>query len=311
MSETLRYGGIDVSKLWLDVAVWPGEAQARFASDPPGLAALAAWLGERGVGRVGLEASGGYERGVMDGLAGGGIEVCRCNALQVRRFAQAQGRHAKNDRADARVVARFTATMIDAVPALRRCELDPLVEHLALRRRLVGWIGDCANQLEQVRTPALRRQVLRTQAGFERQRKALDAKLAALIEARAEWRERARRLRTVPGVGPVLAAVLVALLPELGTLSRRAIASLAGVAPFDDDSAGRHGTRHIQGGRAVVREVLYMAALTARRYNPDIAAFAERLAGKKPKVILVACMRKLLVILNAMLRDGTDWQATA
>ena len=284
MSETLRYGGIDVSKLWLDVAVWPGEAQARFASDPPGLAALAAWLGERGVGRVGLEASGGYERGVMDGLAGGGIEVCRCNALQVRRFAQAQGRHAKNDRADARVVARFTATMIDAVPALRRCELDPLVEHLALRRRLVGWIGDCANQLEQVRTPALRRQVLRTQAGFERQRKALDAKLAA---------------------------VLVALLPELGTLSRRAIASLAGVAPFDDDSAGRHGTRHIQGGRAVVREVLYMAALTARRYNPDIAAFAERLAGKKPKVILVACMRKLLVILNAMLRDGTDWQATA
>ena len=311
MSETLRYGGIDVSKLWLDVAVWPGEAQARFASDPPGLAALAAWLGERGVGRVGLEASGGYERGVMDGLAGGGIEVCRCNALQVRRFAQAQGRHAKNDRADARVVARFTATMIDAVPALRRCELDPLVEHLALRRRLVGWIGDCANQLEQVRTPALRRQVLRTQAGFERQRKALDAKLAALIEARAEWRERARRLRTVPGVGPVLAAVLVALLPELGTLSRRAIASLAGVAPFDDDSAGRHGTRHIQGGRAVVREVLYMAALTARRYNPDIAAFAERLAGKKPKVILVACMRKLLVILNAMLRDGTDWRATA
>ena len=115
----------------------------------------------------------------------------------------------------------------------------------------------------------------------------------------------------MPGVGPVVAAVLVALLPELGTLSRRAIASLAGVAPFDDDSAGRHGTRHIQGGRAVVREVLYMAALTARRYNPDIAAFAERLAGKKPKVILVACMRKLLVILNAMLRDGTDWRATA
>ena len=114
MSKTLRYGGIDVSKLWLDVAVWPGEAQARFASDPPGLAALAAWLGEQGVGRVGLEASGGYERGVMDGLAGGGIEVCRCNALQVRRFAQAKGRHAKNDRADARVVARFTATMIDA-----------------------------------------------------------------------------------------------------------------------------------------------------------------------------------------------------
>ncbi len=311
MSGTLRYGGIDVSKLWLDVAVWPGEAQARFASDPPGLAALAAWLGERGVGWVGLEASGGYERGVMDGLAGGGIEVCRCNALQVRRFAQAQGRHAKNDRADARVVARFTATMIDAVPVPRRCELDPLVEHLALRRRLVGWIGDCANQLEQVRTPALRRQVLRTQAGIERQRKALDAKLAALIEARAEWRERARRLRTVPGVGPVLAAVLVALLPELGTLSRRAIASLAGVAPFDDDSAGRHGPRHVHGGRAVVREVLYMAALTARRHNPAIAAFAERLAGKKPKVILVACMRKLLVILNAMLRDGTDWQATA
>ncbi len=162
---------------------------------PPTRPAWRRWppgRGERGVGRVGPEASGGYERGVMDGLAGGGIEVCRCNALQVRRFAQAQGRHAKNDRADARVMARFTATMIDTVPALRRCELDPLVEHLALRRRLVGWIGDCANQLEPLRTPALRRQVLRTQAGFERQRKALDAKLAALIEASADWRERAR-----------------------------------------------------------------------------------------------------------------------
>ena len=311
MSGTLLYGGIDVSKLWLDVAVWPGETQARFASDPPGVTALAAWLGEQGVTRVGLEASGGYERGVMDRLAEGGIEVCRCNALQVRRFAQAQGRHAKNDRADARVIARFTATMIDAAPVPRRCDLDPLVEHLALRRRLVGWIGDCANQLEHLHVPTLRRQVARTQAGFERQLKALDAKLAALIEATADWRDRARRLRTVPGVGPVLAAVLVALLPELGTLSRRAIASLVGVAPFDDDSAGRHGPRHIRGGRAVVREVLYMAALTARRHNPTVAAFAKRLAGKKPKVILVACMRKLLVSLNAMLRDSADWQPAA
>jgi transposase len=135
--------------------------------------------------------------------------------------------------------------------------------------------------------------------------------IAALIDQREDWRALARRLRTVPGVGPVLAATLIAFLPELGRLPRRAIAALVGLAPYDHDSGNHSGERHIKGGRATIRRVLYMAAITAMRFNPVIAAFAERLLGKKPKVIIVACMRKLLVILNAMIRDGNDWRALA
>jgi transposase len=149
-------------------------------------------------------------------------------------------------------------------------------------------------------------QVRRT--GFERDLARQDAKLAALIASQPDWAETARRLRTVPGVGPVLAHTLIGLLPELGRLSGKAVAALVGVAPFDDDSGQRSGARTIHGGRKVVRNVLYMAALSARRCNPVLAGFADRLKGKRAKVILVGCMRKLIVILNAMLRDGRDWQ---
>jgi transposase len=144
---------------------------------------------------------------------------------------------------------------------------------------------------------------------FDTARARQDKAIAALIAAYPDWSQTARRLQTVPGVGPVLAATLVALLPELGRLSRRAVAALVGVAPFDDDSGKRSAAREIEGGRETVRHVLFMAALAGRVHNPVLAAFARRLAGKKPKVILVACMRKLIVTLNAMLRDGRDWQA--
>jgi transposase len=307
----VKTAGIDVSKSWLDVAIWPTREATRVSRDATGIAALIAWLTEHEVIRVGLEASGGYDREVTDGLQAAGFEVAQLNPLRVRRFAEAKGRLAKNDTADARTIAQFTAVMVEEAPPQRRRDLDALAELLTYRRQLQGWSTDCSNQLEHLRDGVLRKKIERQQANFERELKQIDQKLADLIAKHDDWNALARRLRSVPGVGPVVSATLIALLPELGALSRRAIASLVGLAPFDHDSGNHHGERHIKGGRKLVREVLYMAALSARRHNPVIAAFAKRLEGKEPKVILTACMRKLLVILNAMLRDGTDWRVAA
>jgi transposase len=313
MAQMVITAGIDVSKAWLDVALWPSKEKAgpRVARDPAGYDQLVAWLSEHAVMRVGLEASGGYEIEVIDALQAKGFEVVRFNAQRIRLFAKAKGRLAKNDRADARTIAEATAVLCESAPPQRRHDLDPLVEHLTYRRQLRDWIVDCANQLEHLKDKALRRKLTARRDAWQAELAAHDKALADLVAEHGEWHGLEQRLRSVPGVGPVLAQTLLALLPELGQLSRRAIASLAGVAPFDDDSGKHAGERHIKGGRAVVREVLYMAALVAKRYNPTIAAFAKRLAGKKPKVIIVACMRKLLVILNAMVRDATDWRAQA
>lgn len=310
MAQRVVHAGIDVSKEWLDVALSPIRETLRVRRDHAGLAELAGWLSAQAVERVGLEASGGYERQVIDSLTAQGFTVDLLNPLRVRRFAEAKGRLAKTDRADALTIAQFIAVMAEAPRPARRADLDPLVELLTVRRRLGVWMGDCDNQLEHLRDPRLRRTLTLLRAGFARQVAALDGKLAALVAAHADWQELSRRLQSVPGVGPVLAHTLIGLLPELGRLSRRAIASLVGLAPFDDSSGKRRGERHIKAGRAGVRAVLYMAALVAKRHNPAIAAFADRLAGKKPKkVIVIACMRKLLVMLNAMLRDGHDWNA--
>lgn len=311
MAQMVVTAGIDVSKLRLDVETWPTRRQIGVDRDTAGLATLIAWLTEHGVLRVGLEASGGYERLVIDTLQDAGFEVVLLNPLRVRRFAEAKGRMAKNDRVDARTIAQFTAFMLEQVPTPRRRDLDPLVELLTVRRQLKGWITDCINQLEHLRDAGLRKILRLRQDGFEREVAKLDKKLAALLSDHDDWQARARRLRTMPGVGPFVASTLIALLPELGQLSRRMIASLVGLAPFDDDSGKRHGERHIKGGRSAVREALYMTAVVAMTHNPPIAAFAKRLAGKKPKVIITACMRKLLVMLNAMLRDGTDWRIVA
>jgi transposase len=310
MAQIVNTAGIDVSKASLDVAVWPEETPPLHLerTQPDCFETLAAWLHAHQVRRVGLEASGGYEIEVMDALQARGFDVVRFNARRIRLFAKANGRLAKNDRADAQVIAQATAVLRVRQPKARPRALDPLIELLNYRRRLSDWLVDCANQFEHLKDPALRRQTKLRQAGLARQQAQIDARLAALLAACPEWAALARRLRTVPGVGPVLAASLIALLPELGSLSRRQIACLVGLAPFDDDSGNHRGERHIQGGRRSLREVLYMATLAAMRHNPILAAFAKRLAGKKPKVIIVACMRKLLVILNAMVRDGTDWR---
>jgi transposase len=311
MAQMIVTAGIDVSKAMLDAALWPKRGELRVTRDAAGYQELAAWLGKYGAVRVGVEATGGYELAVIDALEAAGFEVARFNPLRIRRFAQSKGRLAKNDRADARTIAHATAVLVETSPPRRQRELDPLVEHLSYRRRLGDWITDCDNQLEHLTDQRLRQKLVRWRASLVREQAALDAMLRELVAEHDDWRELAHRLQTVPGVGPVLAQTLIALLPELGKLSRNRIAALVGVAPYDEDSGTYRGERHIKGGRKAVRDVLYMAALSAMRHNPAIAAFAARLAGKKPKVIITACMRKLLVILNAMLRDATDWRAEA
>jgi transposase len=313
MSQRVVFAGLDVSKAHVDAALWSASrvmGRARFERDAAGLKRLAAWLEENAVGRVGLEASGGYETLVMDGLQDRGLEVWRLNAHRVRQLAKAKGSLAKNDRADAVVIAQAVAILpaADAASAVRQKGLDPLIARLTYRGQLREWMTDCTNHLEHLREAAIVRRLKARLARLKAELAQLDKEIAALVAACPDWSALDRRLRTVKGVGPVLAHTLIALLPELGRLSRKQIASLVGVAPMDDDSGKRRGERHIQGGRRAVRDVLYMAALAARRSNPQVKAFADRMVGKKPKVILVACMRKLLVVLNAMVRDGQDWR---
>lgn len=310
MDQIVAVAGIDVSKQWLDVALWGRRGDVRVARDRRGFAELAAWLRQQAVERVGLEASGGYEVEVIDALQAEGFAVVRLNAARVRLLAGFRGRLAKTDRVDARVIAEATALMgAEEAVAERRRDLDPLVELLNYRSQLQGWITDCANQLEHLKDKELRRRVKRREASLRLELRTVDKRIAEMVNANPEWRSLSRRLQAVPGVGPVLAHTLIALLPELGTLSRRAVASLVGVAPFADDSGKRRGPRHIRGGRSAIREILYMATLSAMTHNPVIAGFAARLKhNKPPKVTIVACMRKLVVILNAMIRDRTDFR---
>lgn len=308
MAQRVITAGIDVSKAWLDIALWPAKDELHVETTQAGYAALIAWLIEHTVERVGLEASGGYEIAVIDALEAHGFQVVRFNAQRIHMFCRAKGRLAKNDRADARSIAQATAVLVEQAPSPRRRDLDPLVEHLTHRRRLRDWLVDCANQLEHLQDKTLRKLVERRRREIERELTAVDKALARLVSEHDDWQAQATRLQTVPGVGPVLAHTLIGLLPELGNLSRQAIASLVGVAPYDRDSGTHQGFRAISGGRSSVRDILYMATLSAMRVNPMLKAFAQRLTGKKPKVIIVACMRKLLVILNAMVRDGADWR---
>ena len=310
MAHILTVAGIDVSKHTLDIALWPDEPPISLRVDrrqSDCFDTLAAWLTQNQASKVGLEASGGYEVEVMDALEARGFTVVRLNAGRVRDFARATGRLAKNDRLDAAVIAHATATLRVKQMARRDKTLDPLVELLTYRRCLVDWRVDCRQALECLKDKALRHKIQLRQAGLDREIAAIERTLAARLRA-GPSADLARRLMAVPGVAVILAATLIAMVPELGRLTRRQVASLIGVAPFDDATGGRDGPRHIQGGRGKVRRVLYMAALSAIGHNPVVKALSDRLAHKLSKVRIVACMRKLLGILNAMVRDGTDWR---
>ena len=306
--------GIDVAKAELVVAARPSGAQWTVANDDAGVRALVDRLQADAPTLIVLEATGGYELLAVGALAAAGQPVVVVNPRQVRDFAKATGQLAKTDQIDAAVLALFAERVQPAVrplPDVAAQELDAL---LARRRQLLEMLQAERNRLGQVfgRGKQPVRKSLKAHIAFlERELKIADSELGQMIRQSPAWREQDDLLRSVPGVGRVVALTLLAELPELGRLSRRQIAKLVGVAPLSRDSGTLRGRRFVQGGRASVRAMLYMAALVAIKRNAVIRAFYQRLvaAGKPKKLALVACMRKLLTLLNAMVRTHERWRA--
>jgi transposase len=308
------YVGIDVSKDRLDVALLPTGESLAVGRDGAGLEELTARLQEAQPMLVVLEATGGYEQVVSAGLAAAGLPVVVVNPRQIRDFARATGQLAKTDRLDAMAIARFAQAVKPEVRPLPDEQAQTLGELVARRRQVIEMIGMERNRLRQARAKVIKRTIERLLVALQAQLTDIEADLDETIRGMPIWREREDLLVTVPGIANTSARAILAHMPELGTLTRHQVAALGGLAPFNRDSGKWRGERHIQGGRADLRAALYMPTLVATRCNPVIRDMYQRLRakGKKPKVALTACMRKLLVILNAMLRDGLPWRtATA
>ncbi len=304
-----RFVGIDVAKDHLDLAVRPTPEQWQAPLTAAGIAEVVSRLQAIQPTLIVLEATGGLERPLVLALAAVELPVVVSNPRQVRDFAKSAGRLAKTDQIDARILAEFAQKMRPAVRPLPNAEALALSAILARRTQLLEMLTAENHRLGSA-LPPVRDRIQRHLDWLTQELATIDAELAGLVQSHPDWQGKETLLRSVPGVGPVLATTLVADLPELGTLDRRQIASLVGVAPLNADSGRRRGKRIVWGGRARVRAVLYMSALVATRFNPTIRAFYQRLcqAGKEKKVALTACMRKLLTILNAMLRDNTTWE---
>jgi transposase len=310
MAQDDIHVGIDVAKKRLDICIWPSGERLAVGNDRGGHAALVRRLRGLAPIAIGLEASGGYERDVLAALREAGLPVHRLNPLRVRRFAQGCGFIAKNDQIDAKAIARFVAM----IPQ-RQVDADPtaaaLAELVTARRQLVDELTRCANQTEQTAQIVLKRLAQRRIRQLKAEIVLLDRTIAQAVAADAWLARKDALLRSVPGVGPVTSHTLLAFMTELGQIENRQASALVGVAPFDCESGGFKGQRRIAAGRKPVRDALYMAALVASRFNPVLANFKQRLAqqGKPPKVILIAIARKLLSILNAILRTNTPWTA--
>ncbi len=301
------YVGIDVSANWLDVWVSGGPSW-RVAHDRAGVRELRQQLVKRQPALVVMESTGGLERTLARLLEAAGLAVAVVNPRQVRHFARASGRLAKTDTLDAQVLASFAEALRPPVRRLASLKEQELRDLEGRRRQLVGMIIGERNRLKTA-SPLVSRQIGRHVRTLERDVKALQERLNTLLGADPQWKAKVDLLESVPGVGHVVSASLLAGLPELGALNRQRIASLVGVAPFNHDSGKHKGKRIVWGGRAPVRSALYMAALVATRYNPVIRTFYRRLldAGKPKKVALVAAMRKLLTILNTIIRTQNAW----
>ncbi|HEX9843566.1 MAG TPA: IS110 family transposase [bacterium] len=313
MQERSVSVGVDVSKDRLDVHVRPSGERWSCEQSPEAHEALADRLGDLKPQRIVLEATGGLELAVVAVLGARGLPVVVVNPRQVRDFAKAMGRLAKTDSIDAEVLALFGERMqppVRPLPDAASAELDALVGR---RRQLVEMLTMEKNRLHSARGRQVRASIQTIIAALQAQLSDVDRDLQQAVLDSPLWRARADLLRSVPGVGKVLSTTLIAELPELGTLSPKALAALVGVAPLNRDSGKQRGQRSIWGGRAPVRSALYMGALVATRHNPYLRAFYARLRarGKPAKVALVACMRKLLCILNAMLRDNQPWRPMA
>jgi len=305
----LSFCGIDVSKDRLDVVVLPEQQWSSVRNDAAGWAELVEWLRGFSIAAIGLEASGGYERGAMRALLAAGMSVRQVNPFKLRQFARASGVLAKNDPLDTRMIASFVAIM-PTRPAQRQTPTaERLAEMLAVRRQLSAEKVAAENASRLLEDAMLQRLSSRRIGRLAVDIDMLDGHLVKIVQTDATLAHRYQLLTSMPGVGPVLACTLIALLPELGRMSRKQVAALVGVAPYAFESGKFKGRRCIWGGRAPVRQVLYMAAMSASNWNPVLKTFHDRLkaAGKLPKVAIVAVMRKMITLLNAMLRDDVVW----
>ena len=308
--DPIVVAGIDVGKSKLDAHILEGSLERRFNNDKCGRRALRNWLLKHGVTRTVFEPTGRYHRNLHQCLFDAGIETVLVNPLCSRRFAEALGQLAKNDRVDAAMLARFGCLEgLEPTPPQPR-NLVLLSDLLAVRRKLVTQLGALRKLVAEL-APEAADCPAATLDALQADIAACEQRMLACIAADAALSRRSAIIQSVPGCGPVTAACLCAEMPELGTLDRRQVASLLGVAPFDRDSGQHRGGRSIRGGRATPRHVLYMTALAAIRWNPGAKACYQRLTarGKPPKVALVAVMRKLASLLNLLLREDRLWQA--
>ncbi len=311
-SATLMYVGIDVAKEHLDVAFGVEASPERIAYTAEALKTLLERLQALPAVHVIVEATGGLEARLLAELWAAKLAVARINPQRVREFAKASGRLAKTDRLDARLLAQFGAALQPAATPLPSADAQTLAALVSRRRQVVD-MRTMEHNRRLSAPQALHGRIDQHLAWLDAEIAALEQEISDFIRHTPGWAEKDAVLQSVPGVGQVTARTLLAEMPELGTIDRKKIAALVGVAPFNHDSGRLRGKRFIQGGRYAVRSVLYMAALSATRFNPTIRVFYEHLlaAGKDKKVAIVACMRKLLTILNAMLRDNETWHPVA
>lgn len=303
-----KVAGIDVSKARLDVALHGADDSLAVSNDADGLQRLAAWLRSHGVGRLGLEASGGYERRAAGFLREQGLEVVTHQPTEVRAFARFRRIRAKNDRIDAQVIAAATA-QVDTVRAAADPGLVELGDRLTAYEQAADLVAQMKTFLEHITLPDLREQYRQQLAAMKAWKRDLAKDVVSRIKLRPDLRQRFELVSSLPGIGQIIAASLVLRMPELGNMKRGQAACLLGVAPFDRDSGKSHGQRHIQGGRARPRRMIYLAAVVAKRIDKGFRTFAERLrnAGKKPKIVIAAVMRKIIEAANLILQRGTPW----
>jgi transposase len=301
--------GIDVSKDRLDVHALPAGTAFAVGRDGKGLSELVAWLGEQRCTTIAVEATGGFESVVTAALAGAGLPVVVVNPAQVRAFAQAMGKRAKTDPIDAAVIARFAAATRPQVRPLPDEETRALADLVARRRQIIEMMV-AERQREKRAAARAKRSIARLLRALGKELSSLDQDIDDSVRGSPAWRDKEDLLKSVPSIGDVVARTLIAEMPELGTLDRRQIAALAGLAPWTRQSGKWRGKSFIGGGRASVRSRLFMAALVASRHNPTLKTFYQRLvtAGKPRIVAIIAVARKLLTILNAILRDKKPWQ---
>ena len=310
MDDSVAIAGIDVSKDKLDVHLLPSHLSFTVSRDRRGLTQLAGRLRKAGVERIALEASGDYERMVMEALEAEGLVVQLLNPMRVRRFAEAAGLLAKTDPIDAEVIALYAQHFPDKGLSRRPEQARKLGEFLSLRTMLMGIVSQARNRLEHLREPGLRKLAERFLADAQARLKEVEAGIAKIVAEDEAMARKSKLIQSFVGAGPVLASNLLARVPELGHVGRRQAAHLCAVAPADRQSGKRRRRAKIEGGRDHLRPILHMVAVAAIRSNPVFAAFAKRLsaAGKCKALVIAACARKVIVVLNAMLRDQTLWR---